>query len=318
VLPTNYFHIVFTVPHELNPLAHANTRWFLDLLFSAASRTLLQLGKDPKHLGAQIGFTAVLHTWTRTLRFHPHLHCIVSSGGLSADLQRWVPGNAKFLFPIHVMGKLFRGKFLDGVNKAWQRCELNFKTCPHLADKEAFTALKDQLYRKNWNVYAKKPFAGPAQVFSYLGRYTHRVAISNHRLISAERNQVRFWTKGHNTVSLAPQEFIRRFLQHVLPHQFFKIRHYGLMAPSNVNTRLVLARRLLTLQNRTLPAQQVVFLLALRAFAPLKTRRKPDWQDRYRQLTGIDLRRCPVCKTGVTVRHTHKPCILTPAHRDTS
>ena len=303
-LPTPYFHVVFTLPHELGALARGNPRLVFNLLFAAASRTLLQLGRDPKRLGAMIGFTAVLHTWTRDLRFHPHLHCIVTGGGLSPDLSRWIRGNPRYLFPVKVLGKLFRGKFLDGLASAYSTGELRLEgPCRPLQDKEAFDALKDRLYRKDWVVYAKRPFAGPQQVFSYLGRYTHRVALSNQRLVGISDHQVCFVTKNDQRVSMSSQEFIRRFLLHVLPSGFVKIRHYGLMAPANTNTRRVLARRLLSSTLNLLPTPlALLVLLALVVVDLAHPRQEPDWVQHLEQLTGLDLNTCPNCGTGRMVR----------------
>lgn len=176
LLPTHYFHVVFTVPEELKPIAHHHRERFFKLLFEAASGTLLQLAADPKRLGGQLGITAVLHTWTRDLRFHPHLHCVVTGGGLTSDGDRWVAACRRYLFPRLVLSKLFRGKLLAALGAAWDKGEL---ACPALSDPQAFAHLKDALYRKQWVVYPKATFGGPAHVFSYLGRYTHRVAISN-------------------------------------------------------------------------------------------------------------------------------------------
>jgi hypothetical protein len=304
VLPTPYFHVVFTLPHELGALGRGNPRLVYDLLFAAASRTLLELGRDPKRLGAMLGLTAVLHTWTRDLRYHPHLHCITTGGGLSPDLRRWVPGDPRYLLPVKVMARLFRGKFIDGLATAYAAGHLRLEgPCLPLTDPATFNALKDTLYRKDWVVYAKRPFAGPRQVFSYLGRYTHRVAISNQRLLSADDDQVCLVTKGEKRVSLAPQEFIRRFLMHVLPRGLVKIRHYGLLAPANTNTRRVLAGRLLSAALNRLPAPLAV--LALLALVVANLARPPqehDWIQHREQLGCLDIRTCPRCGTGRMVR----------------
>ena len=280
VLPTHYFHVVFTLPHELGALALRNRKPIFDLLFSAAARTLLELGKDEKRLGAQLGVTAVLHTWTRDLRFHPHVHCIVTGGGLAPLGDRWISSRPKYLFPVRVLSDLFRGKFLDGLARAYEHGELDLGgACSELANPEAFAQLKDTLYRKNWVVYAKRPFAGPEQVFKYLGQYTHRVGISNHRLVSFDEHGVCFGTKNGKQVTVAPMEFIRRFLLHVLPDGFAKIRHYGLHASSNVHTKLAEARRHLAANDKpvdTSPSQQT-------------------WQEQHLALTGVDLTTCPRC-----------------------
>lgn len=237
ILPVPYFHVVFTLPQELRHLVHRNRRELFELLFASAARTLLTLGADPRHLGAQIALTAVLHTWTRDLSFHPHLHTIVSGGGVGPD--GWVHARSpRYLFPLKALSRLFRGKFLAGLKRAYRLGRLRTDgPLAHLADPDAFQNLLDLLYRKPFVVYAKRPFAGPAQVFRYLGHYTHRVGISNHRLVAIEDTHVRFKTKHGKLASLRGAEFIRRFLLHVLPRHFVKIRHYGLMAAANSQTR---------------------------------------------------------------------------------
>jgi len=280
VLPTHYFHVVFTLPHEIVALALRNRKTIFNLLFSAAARTLLELGNDEQRLGAQLGVTTVLHTWTRDLRFHPHVHCIVTGGGLAPQGDRWISSRQKYLFPVRVLSGLFRGKFLDGLATAYERGELNLEgACAVLANSEGFNQLKDTLYRKNWVVYAKRPFAGPEQVFKYLGQYTHRVGISNQRLVSLDDHGVCFRTKNGKQVTVAPAEFIRRFLLHVLPNGFVKIRHYGLLASSNVHTKLAEARRHLE-----------VNASSVQPSAP-----QQEWRDRFLALTGVDLETCPHC-----------------------
>jgi len=287
VLPTHYFHVVFTIPHELGALALRNRKPIFDLLFSSAARTLLELGQDEHRLGAQLGVTAVLHTWTRDLRFHPHVHCIVTGGGLAPQGDRWISSRQKYLFPVRVLSALFRGKFLDGLARAYERGELDLGgACAELANPEVFGCLKDTLYRKDWVVYAKRPFAGPEQVFKYLGQYTHRVGISNHRLVSFDTRGVCFRTKNGKQVTVAPPEFIRRFLLHVLPEGFVKVRHYGLLASSNVHTKLAEARRHLEANDK--PAL---------ASPPQQT-----WQEQHLALTGVDLATCPRC-SGPMVSH---------------
>ena len=230
ILPVAYFHVVFTLPAELRPLALRNRQAIFDLMFETASKTLLTLGQDPRRLGALLGLTAVLHTWTRDLSFHPHLHCIVTGGGL--DSHGWrTAGNGRYLFPIAAMGRLFRGKFLAGLKRLYSEGRLDLRgSCAPLDDPDAFRLLLDKLYRTPWRPYAKRPFAGPEQVFEYLGYYTHRVGISGHRLLAIDAEVVRFKTRGTKTATLKGEEFVRRFLLHVLPHGFVKIRHYGLLA----------------------------------------------------------------------------------------
>jgi hypothetical protein len=307
VLPTHHFHAVFTVPQELKPLALHNRVRFFELLFAAASRTLLALGRDPRRLGGLLGITAVLHTWSRSLDFHPHLHCIVTGGGLALDGRRWVaaPGRGRFLFPVKVMATLFRAKLLVALARAHRRGELQFAgSCAHLADPAAFARLKDDLYRKPWVVYCKPPFGGATQVFRYLGRYTHRVGISNQRLIAIGPRGVTFATKNGQHITLPPDEFIRRFLLHVLPAGFVKIRHYGLLAASRVHHQLAVARRLLE------PARDT----EASSDPPVLT----TWRDLFRDLTGVDLTRCPVCGLRTVVRLSLTIASLDPPPPDTS
>ena len=288
ILPTHYFHVVFTLPHQLLPLALRNRKAIFDLLFAAAARTLLELGKDEKRLAAQLGVTAVLHTWTRDLRFHPHVHCIVTGGGLAPNGERWISSRQKYLFPVRVLSGLFRGKFLDGLAYAYERGALNLGgACAELADPETFGRLKDILYRKDWVVYAKRPFAGPEQVFRYLGRYTHRVGISNHRLVSFDEHGVCFGTKGGKHAIVPPEEFIRRFLLHVLPSGYVKIRHFGLLAGSNVNTKLADARRILGAASNTGDASP--------STATSTATSTVTWEERLRSITGVDVEICPHC-----------------------
>jgi hypothetical protein len=308
ILPTHYFHVVFTVPQELKGLAQRNPIRLYDLLFAAASQTLLELGHDPGRLGGLLGVTAVLHTWTRSLAYHPHLHCIVTGGGLSPDGATWIPARRRFLFPVKMMGALFRGKILAALTQARARGLLTFAgSCADLADDAAFARWKDELYGRSWVVYSKTPFGGPEQVFNYLGRYTHRVGISNQRLISVDDRAVRFATKNGGTCTLAPQEFIGRFLRHVLPSGFVKIRHFGLLSPTNVLAKLPLARRLLE-PAPTAPAT----VAAPSVNEPEPT---PDWRERVLRLTGIDLARCPACTTAFLVAHPLPLALAAPLPR---
>ena len=264
VLPTPYFHVVFTLPEALRAVALANPKLIYDLLFSASSETLQELAAS--RLKAQLGITAVLHTWTREMLLHPHLHCIVTGGGLSlapgkgrVDSPTWVAGRQEFLFPRKVMGRLLRGKFMDGLVRAHEAGKLHFAgTSAELADPMAFAKMRNQLYKTDWLVFAKKPFGGPEQVIAYLSRYTHRVAISNSRIVSQDDERVVIKTRGDARSAMSPAEFIRRFLLHVLPTGFRKIRHYGLLAPANVNTRRAVAATLLRLVDpcRDMPAYE--------------------------------------------------------------
>lgn len=246
ILPTSYYHVVFTLPSELRALALRNRETVYDLLFQCASQSLLELGRDPKWLGARIGVTAVLHTWSRDLSYHPHLHCIVTGGGLTLDGERWVDGREGYLVPVKVLAALFRGKMLAALQGAYARGELCLDGCAsELADPTVFARLRDTLYGMAWVVYIKRPFAGAEQVYTYLGRYTHRVGIANSRLLHFDGQRVTFRTKQKKTVTLPVEEFLRRFVQHVLPKGFVKIRHYGLLAPGHATTTLETARRLL-------------------------------------------------------------------------
>ena len=249
LLPVPYFHVVFTLPDEINPILLRNPRRGYALLFAAAAQTLQELASDPKRLGADIAITAVLHTWGQDLRFHPHLHCVVSGGGLAPDGQSWIAGREHYFLPVRVLAKLFRGKFLAALDGARKNKQLDLGgACAELAHDAAWAALRDGLYRKNWVVYAKPPFGGPEIVFRYLGRYTHRVAIANSRLVAIEDDHVAFAWKDYRDKSavkimkLAPGEFIRRFLLHALPDGFHRIRHFGFMANGRRAVKLAQCR----------------------------------------------------------------------------
>ncbi len=294
ILPTKYFHVVFTLPQELRPLARLNPKRIYDLLLESAARTLMEFGESRLH--AQLGVTAVLHTWTRDLRFHPHAHCIVTAGGLHEDGDRWAAVRGPFLFPVELLSKVFRGKFLDGLARLYERQDLDLRgPCTPLADPEAFRLLKDHLYRKGWVVYAKPPFGGPQQVFEYLGRYTHRVGISNHRLLAFDDSGVRFRTKDRKTATVDAVEFIRRFLLHVLPTGFVKIRHYGLVAAANVATKLEVARRCL------LHAEEPPLVTSTSTSTTSSS--SPTWCELMLALTGIDLLVCSACGNRSVERH---------------
>jgi len=243
LLPVPYFHVVFTLPGPITTIAFQNKAVVYDLLFKAAAETLATIAADPKHLGARIGLIAVLHTWGSALTHHPHVHCIVPGGGLSADGTRWIACRKGFFLPVRVLSRLFRRRFLEKLMAAHARGRLSFfGDLVHLADAEAFAAHLAPLRRAEWVVYAKPPFGGPAAVLAYLARYTHRVAIANSRLVAIDDHAVRFRWKDYRTadpttgavkirtMALSPDEFIRRFLLHVLPAGFHRIRHYGLLA----------------------------------------------------------------------------------------
>jgi len=254
LLPLTYYHVVFTLPAQIGDIAFQNKAVVYSALFKAASETLLTIAADPRHLGARIGLTAVLHTWGSALTHHPHVHCIVPGGGLSPDGQRWISCKPRFFLPVRVLSRLFRRLFLDRLAEAHAEGRLVFfGDLAGLADRAAFTTRIAPLRRVEWVVYAKRPFAGPDSVLAYLARYTHRVAISASRLVSMDDNGVTFRWKDYRqngaarrkTMTLAPAEFIRRFLIHVLPSGFHRIRHYGLFANTVRAANVAKARALL-------------------------------------------------------------------------
>jgi hypothetical protein len=287
VLPVEYFHVVFTLPHTLNALAQGNPRVLYTLLFRAVAATLTTFGRDPRHLGGDVGGTALLHTWGQNLSQHLHLHCIVPGGALSRDGARWIAAPPGFLFPVRALAQVFRGKYLHGLQRAFTAGTLAFagSTAP-LADPATFAAWLQELSRPDWVVYAKRPFAGPTQVLEYLGRYTHRVALSNDRLVSLTDGVVRLRWRDYadgdrvKVLALAAEEFIRRFLLHVVPGGFVRIRHFGFLA--NRTRRAKLARcRVLLGQAPPPPAAPTESVPAL-----------------ILRLTGIDIERCPLCPLG--------------------
>jgi hypothetical protein len=252
VLPVGYFHIVFTLPHSLASLALQNKRVVYGLLFQAASQTLLEIAADPQHLGATIGFLAILHTWGQTLLNHPHVHCLVPGGGLSPDRSQWVSSRPDFFVPVRVLSRLFRGKLLALLEEAFDKEKLTFHgSIEHLANVKEFHSLINTVRQKELVVYAKEPHGSPQQMLKYLARYTHRVAISNSRLISIDGGRVTFRWKDYShgsrwqKITLDATEFIRRFLLHVLPKSFVRIRSYGFMANRRRNVNLDLCRWLL-------------------------------------------------------------------------
>ena len=237
LLPTQYVHVVFTLPRQLAPLTLQNKKVVYDLLFRTSAETLREVARDPKHLGAEIGFFSVLHTWSQKLELHPHVHCVVPAGGLSADCTRWSKPRYAFFLPVKVLSRVFRGKFVAALKRAVHDGRLNFHgDLQLLAQPKTFAAWLRPLFRKDWVVYAKPPFGGPEQVLRYLGRYTHRVAISNHRLISFANQKVTFrWRDSahkneQRLMTLSLDEFLRRFLLHLLPDGFVRIRHFGFLA----------------------------------------------------------------------------------------
>jgi hypothetical protein len=283
LLPVPYFHVVFTVPAQIAAIAFQNKATVYAILFRAAAETLRTIAADPRHLGAEIGVVAVMHSWGQTLQHHPHIHCLVPGGGLSSDGARWIACRPGFFLPVQVLSQLFRRLFLDQLQASFSGLFF-FGTLAPLTDQAVFNRALAKLQRIDWVVYAKRPFAGPEQVLSYLGRYTHRVAIANSRLIALADGQVSFrWNdyRHHGkskVMTLTADEFIRRFLLHTLPGGFHRIRHYGFLANGHRAAKLTRCRQLL----RVPPA----------AATPAPP---TDYRERYRQLTGFSLEICPDC-----------------------
>jgi len=306
LLDCPYFHLVFTIPQTLAAIAYQNKRVVYSLLFSATAQTLRTIAADPQHLGAEIGFFAVLHTWGQNLLHHPHLHCVAPGGGLSPDGQRWIACRPGFFLPVRVLARLFRRLFLQALQDAFDRGQLRFfSSLRPLVQRPAFLRYLALTRRTEWVVYAKPPFGGPAQVVDYVGRYTHRVAISNHRLLDIDGGQVRFrWKdyRGHRlkTMTLSAGEFMRRFLLHVLPSGFQRIRYYGLFGNRYRQQKLARCRELLGMP------------------APPEPVRSQDYRDRFEQLTGVSLRRCPVCQQGRMLFVELLPPHRSPVFTDTS
>lgn len=298
VLPVRHFHVVFTLPSELRALARSRPKLVYAALFAAASATLLELGRS--RLGAELGVTMVLHTWTRDLRLHPHVHAIVTAGGLTDD-ERWVPSSTKYLFPVEVMGALLRGKMLHALSGLHARGDFNdFGT---FREPDAFAHWMARLAKNRWIVYAKRPFRRVDHVLRYLGRYTHRVGIANSRLVEVTDDRVTFRTKNGKTITLTPIEFLRRFLLHVLPDAFKKIRHYGLYAGAHVDTKLAAARARLTPPRE--PREDVG--------ETVREADREEWQGALERLTGRDVRRCPVCNGPIVRLALHPPLVSVPA-----
>jgi hypothetical protein len=290
LLPCEYFHVVFTLPESLAALALQNKRQMYDLLFRATAETLQSIAADPKRLGAQIGFFCILHTWGQTLQAHPHLHCVVPGGGISLDGRRWVSCRRRFFLPVRVLSSRFRKLYLRYLERAYAQGKLQFQgELQPLSEAQHFDHYLAPLRHKKWVVYAKPPFGGPERVLDYLGRYTHRVAISNHRLQSLQDGQVTFTYKDYKhecqqkRMTLPVDEFLRRFLLHVLPDGFQRIRHYGLLANRHRAETLARCRELLQIPAPAPPPPG-------------------NYRERYEQLTGQDLRQCPHCQQGQMVR----------------
>jgi hypothetical protein len=297
LLPVEYFHVVFTVPAEIAAIALQNKRVVYGILFAASAATLRTIAGDEKHLGAEIGFVSVLHTWSQDLRHHPHVHCVVPGGGLGPD-GRWVACRPGFFLPVRVLGAMFRGKFVSSLRRAYERGELRFQgRLQHLRDATAFARCLERAMQQRWVVYSKPPFGGPVQVLKYLARYTHRVAISNRRVLDVDERGVRFrWrdrAQGNRsrTMMLPGIEFLRRFLQHVLPRGFPRIRHYGLLGNRSRATKLAACR--------------------LQLAAPMPATTEPA----VAPCEVVD-NRCPSCRSGHLVRRRWSPSL--PEVVDTS
>ncbi len=292
LLPVDYFHVVFTVPSAVAAIAYQNQAVVYGLLFRAVAETLRTIAADPRHLGAQIGFFAVLHTWGQTLVHHPHLHCVVPGGGLSLNGTRWIACRPGFFLPVRVLSRLFRRLLLDALREAFEMGQLHFAgSLDALNDPRGFAAHLQPARQTEWVVYAKPPFAGPDQVLDYVGRYTHRIAISNQRLLDLEKGLVRFRYTDYRrprsphqkTMTLAATEFIRRVLLHVLPRGFHRMRYYGLLANRTRHQHVTQCRQLLGAPPPTRPDD-----------APASI----DYRDHYEALTGRSLRVCPRCHDG--------------------
>ncbi|MCJ7689218.1 MAG: IS91 family transposase [Clostridiaceae bacterium] len=289
LLPVGYFHVVFTIPEQLNFITLTNQKEMYSILFKAVSETLVELSKDKKYLGAEIGFMAILHTWGQNLMNHPHIHCIVPSGGLTLDGNRWINSKKDFFIPVKVLSRKFRGKFLFYLKKAFYSNDLKYTNgIEELTEKHIFQSFIGKLYKKEWIVYCRPPFGSAEYVLEYLGRYTHRVAISNHRIVNLENGYVTFkWRdyKDHNKekfMTLAVDEFIRRFLMHVLPRKFVKIRHYGILSNRNRSTKLQKCKELtgaVQSKSKNLDVKLSAAELLLK-------------------LTGIDINICSCCAKG--------------------
>ena len=262
LLPVPYFHVVFTLPHSLSALVLQNKRLLYDLLYRTSSATMLELARDPKHLGADIGFLGVLHTWGQNLEHHPHVHYIVPAGGLALDGTAWIDSSRRFFLPVHALSRLFRGKFVAGLKQLGAEDKLHFcGSQQHLAAPDGFPSFLRQLYQQDWVVYAKPPFGGAEHVLNYLARYTHRVAISNHRLVAFENDRVSFRWRDYahggkkKVMTVSAHEFLRRFLLHVLPGGLVRIRHFGLFANRRRRAALERCRSLLGLAEPADPTE---------------------------------------------------------------
>ena len=303
LLTTPYFHVVFTLPAQIAEIACQNKAVVYGILFRAAAETLRTIGADPKHLGAELGFFAVLHTWGQALLHHPHLHCVVAGGGLSADGNQWIACRRNFFLPVRVLARLFRRLFLESLQKSFDAAKLSFfGALAPLSHRRVFLSHLRPVRKSKWVVYAKPPFAGPEQVLAYVARYTHRIAISNDRLIGIDDGIVRFrWKDYRNgnrrkTMALTANEFIRRFLLHVLPESFHRIRYYGFLGNRCRQEKLACCRQ----------------LLAMPQPEPSACDAAADYRHRYEEITGTSLTECPACHHGrmlvIEVIKAIKPC----------
>ena len=289
LLPVGYFHVVFTIPAELNFITLLNQREMYSILFKAVSETLIELSRDIKYIGAEIGFTTILHTWGQNLMNHPHIHCIVPGGGLSIDGKRWLNSKKDFFIPVKVISRKFRGKFLYYFKKEYYSKELKLSgDVADLKGRDEFRVFVDKLYKKEWVVYCKPPFKSSEHVFEYLGRYTHRVAISNNRIVKLENGMVTFkWRDYKNGnaqkfMTVKAEEFIRRFVMHILPSRFVKIRHYGILSNRSRNLKLKKCKKIIGIISN--PGKLSITKLSV--------------TELLFKLTGIDFRKCPCCKEG--------------------
>lgn len=291
LLEVGYFHVVFTIPEELNYITLLNQKEVYSILFKSVSGTLLELGRDKKYLGAETGFLSILHTWGQNLMNHPHIHCIVPGGGLSFDGMRWINSRKKFFIPVEVLSRKFRGKFLSYFKRAYYDNKLKLPPdTDALTEKYLFQCLVDKLYEKEWIVYCKAPFKSAAYVLEYLGRYTHRVAISNNRIANYENGYVTFKWRDYKDgnkekyMTVTAQEFIRRFLMHILPKQFVKIRHYGILSNRSRSTKLKRCKLLTGSNLNDIPEVKL------------------STEEMISKLIGIDISLCPCCGTGRMVK----------------
>lgn len=292
ILPIPYVHLIFTLPEQLRPVALRNQKILYTILFKAGTEAVKKIALNPKHLGAEIGCIAILHTWTQTLIDHPHIHCMVTGGGLSPDGKQWIAAQGKYFLPVKVLSRLFRGKFLHYLRQSYESNNLVFPgMIGHLKESTHFRALLNGLYNQEWVVYCKEPFRGTRQILHYFGRYTHRVAIANDRLVAISDNTVTFRyrdskeRKRTKLVTLDADEFIRRFLLHILPDGFTKIRYYGFL--SNRNKKKLIA--------------QCRVLLGVPKKDKERNKLHEGWEEMLLRITGTDVRICPQCRQGTMV-----------------